>query len=214
MIYFSSVKFSLRLFFVTLISVLLLTLLSVSSARADEKEAKNYVNDIAHRATAIIKRTDISEDMKEKKLTSMFLSNVDTKFIGKFSLGKYWRGLKTSQQKEYLDIYSKYLVGLYVPKFRQYTGDAIRVTDAKEIRPNEYLVQTQIGSGNSLNIIKINYSVQQDPKGLEKFIIFDIIAEGVSLIITQRAEVNSIMADGSFSDLMGLLKSKTGKRST
>jgi phospholipid transport system substrate-binding protein len=195
--------------------VLLILFLTISmfisfSAKADEKEAANFINDLASRVIGIVKREDLSEATKETKLNEIFFRSVDTKWIGRFSLGRYWRVITPEQQKEFLDVYSKYLAGLYVPNFRKYTGDVIKVTNSKEIRPNEYFVQTLLISGtNKAGNIQINYMIKQDSKGIEKFIIFDIIAEGVSLITTQRAELGSVMADNGFNKMMSLLRKKT-----
>ncbi|MCT4635044.1 MAG: ABC transporter substrate-binding protein [Rickettsiales bacterium] len=197
------------------IKVLLILFLTISmfisfSAKADEKEAANFINDLASRVIGIVKREDLSEATKETKLNEIFFRSVDTKWIGRFSLGRYWRVITPEQQKEFLDVYSKYLAGLYVPNFRKYTGDVIKVTNSKEIRPNEYFVQTLLISGtNKAGNIQINYMIKQDSKGIEKFIIFDIIAEGVSLITTQRAELGSVMADNGFNKMMSLLRKKT-----
>lgn len=195
--------------------VLLILLFTISmffsfAAKANEKEAANFINDLASRVIDIVKRGDLSENAKETKLNEIFFRSVDTKWIGKFSLGRYWRTITPEQQKEFLDVYSKYLAGLYVPNFRKYTGDVIKVTNSKEVRPNEYFVQTLLISGeNSAGNIQINYMIKQDSKGIEKFVIFDVIAEGVSLITTQRAELSSVMADNGFNKMMSLLKKKT-----
>lgn len=194
-----------------LILLLMLTSLSFSSiARADAREATNFINDLANRVIDIAKRNDLSEDVKEQKLNKIFFESVDTRWIGKFSLGRYWRVITPDQQKEFLDTYSQYLAGLYVPNFRKYTGNVIKVTNSTEVRPNEYFVQTVLVSGsNAAGDIQINYMMKQDPKGIEKFIIFDVIAEGVSLITTQRSELSSVMSDNGFNKMMALLRKKT-----
>lgn len=200
-----AIKFCLVLFLVSFISFSL-----ASVAKADEKEASDFINDLANRVINIVKREGLSNEAKEAKLNDIFLKSVDTKWIGRFSLGRYWRVITPEQQKEFLNIYSKYLAGLYVPNFRKYTGNVIKVTNSKEVRPNEYFVQTLLISGtNKAGDIQINYMIKQDPKGVEKFIIFDVIAEGVSLITTQRAELSSVMSDNGFNKMMALLRKKT-----
>lgn len=191
-------------------------LVNTSIANANENEAVNFVNDLAARAIDITKNNTLSDHDKEKKLTDIFLASVDTKFIAKFALGKYWRTIDPAQQKAYVDLYTSYLIDMYVPNFRKYTGNVVKVLDAKEVRENEYFVQTELGDGTSEHNIQINYMMHKSPKGLEKFIIFDIIAEGVSLITTQRDEINSIMTEnnGDVNNLMTLLKQKIGHQAS
>lgn len=192
------------------IKLLLIFLCLANTAQATTKDAINYVNDLAHRVIELVKQQDLSEPVKEQKLNVIFLKNVDTRWIGKFSLGQYWRSINPQQQEAFLDLYSKYLTGIYVPNFRKYTGNVVKVLNAKEVRPGEYFVQTVIVNGtDSAGDIHINYMMRQDPKGMESFIIFDVIAEGVSLITTQRAELGSILSNQGFDALIDLLKRKT-----
>ena len=190
------------------IAIIALGLFCHQSAYAAPKDAANFVNDLAARVINIVKRVDIGEKDKEDKLNNIFVQSVDTRWIGKFAMGRYWRNISPDQQAQYLDLYSNYLTGLYVPNFRKYTGNIVKVINATEVRPKEYLVQTELTDElNTINI-KINYRLLQNEQELEKFIIFDVIAEGVSLITTQRAELNSVMAQGDFNALMSLLTRK------
>jgi phospholipid transport system substrate-binding protein len=192
------------------IKLFLVFLCLANTAHATTKDAINYVNDLASRVIELVRQQDLSEKVKEQKLNAIFLKNVDTRWIGKFSLGQYWRSIKPEQQEAFLDLYSKYLTGMYVPNFRKYTGNVVKVLNAKEIRPGEYFVQTVIVNGtDAAGDIHINYMMRQDPNGIEKFIIFDVIAEGVSLITTQRAELGSVLSNQGFDALMSLLKRKT-----
>lgn len=196
-------------FFKRLLNVVVALMLISSSAEATEKEAMNFINDLAERAMDVVKKKDLNNDVKEKRLTEIFLVSVDTQFIGKFSMGRYWRAITPAQQAQYLKLYSQYLTGMYVPNFKKYTGNnVVKVLGAKKVRENEYFVQSQIDSGSGANNIQINYMLRQDPKGIEKFVIFDIIAEGVSLITSQRSEIGSIMDDGGFDHLISLLNRK------
>lgn len=193
----------------TIVGAFLLSLSFQQSAFATTADASNFVNDLAERVISIVKRKDLSEQDKEKKLHDIFVKSIDTKWIGRFSMGKYWRSLNPNQKSSYLNLYSDYLAGLYVPNFRKYTGNVIKIYGSQEVRPNEYLVQTELTDPlNSLNI-KINYRLMKKDSGFENFIIFDVIAEGVSLITSQRAEINSVMEKNNFNHLMDLLTKKT-----
>lgn len=189
--------------------VITFTILLSFNSMATTKEAAGFINDLAERVISLLKKTDITEEEKETQLTEMFLKYVDTRWIGKFAIGKYWRTLNSEQQSNYLGLYSKYLTNLYVPNFRKYTGNVVKVISATETRKNEYLVQTELNDSSKGLSIKIDYRLIQKQEGLENFIIFDVVAEGVSLITTQRAEMNSVMENGNYNKLIDLLTRKT-----
>ncbi len=194
--------------------MVLVTILSISQiASANTKDAANFINDLADRVISILKNPQISTKNKEDQLNSIFIKSVDTKWIGKFAMGKYWRSITPTQQEQYLELYSNYLTGLYVPNFRKYTGNIVKIINVSEVRPKEFLVQTNLtDSLNTMNI-KIDYMLIQQDSGIENFVIFDVIAEGVSLITAQRAEVGSVMKDGNFNSLVALLVKKTSEDS-
>lgn len=189
--------------------IFITTILISFKALATPQEAGSFINDLAERVITLLKKTDLTEQERESQLEDMFLKSVDTKWIGKFAMGKYWRTLTPDQQTKYLNLYSNYLTGLYVPNFRKYTGNVVKVLNATETRQNEYLVQTELNDSSKGLSIKINYRISQKPHGLENFVIFDVVAEGVSLITTQRAEMNSVMENGDFNKLIALLIKKT-----
>jgi phospholipid transport system substrate-binding protein len=196
------------------INFLILTIFMVISAssynaEATTKEASNFISDLADRVINLVQNKNINDKQKEDKLNRIFLENVDTKWIARFSMGRYWRQLSTKQQDSFLNLYSEYLIGLYVPNFRKYTsGNIIKVKNSTQVIAKEYVVQTILVDPVSQSNIKIDYRLIQND-GFEKFVIFDIIAEGVSLITTQRAEINSVMASSGFKVLMDKLKQKT-----
>ena len=192
--------------------MIFVTMLSVSQiASANTKDAANFINDLADRVISILKNPEISTKNKEDQLNAIFIKSVDTKWIGKFAMGKYWHSITPTQQEQYLDLYSNYLTGLYVPNFRKYTGNIVKIINVSEVRPKEFLVQTNLtDSLNTMNI-KIDYMLMQQNSGIENFVIFDVIAEGVSLITAQRAEIGSVMKDGNFNSLVALLVKKTSE---
>lgn len=182
-----------------------------TNAFASTKEASNFVNDLAGRVIEVVVNPKLSDNDKEKKLDQLFSSSVDLKWIAKFSLGKYWRDITPEQQNNFVRLYSLYITNLYVPNFKKYTGNQIKVLKSIMVRENEYLVRTEITDALQSTKINIDYRIMQDDNGTEKFLIFDVIAEGVSLITTQRAELNSIMSNGDFNSLMAQLSSKVRK---
>ncbi len=185
---------------------------NISFATASN-DAANYINDLAERVINIVKKTDLEEKEKESILNEIFIQNVDVKWIGRFAMGKFWRRITPDQQEKFLTIYSDYLTGLYVPNFRKYTGNKVKIVNATEVRPNEFLVQTLLTDSTNNLEIKINYMIIKNGNDFDDFIIFDIIAEGVSLITTQRAEINSTMSNNDFNGLINLLIRKTASSS-
>ena len=73
---------------------------------------------------------------------------------------------------------------------------------------NEYLVKTEIKSENNKSF-RIDYKIRKESDGSYK--IFDIIAEGISMITTQRSEFGSILSRNNISFLIEKLEAKVSQ---
>ena len=189
-------------------SIILLLFIS-NVTYATSQEASSFVSDLANRVINVLKEENSSAKSKEIRLNDLFLTAVDTQWIAKFAMGRYWRSITPAQQETYTNMFSQYLVNIYVPNFKKYTGNIIKVTGVTKTNKNGYIVHTQLTDTLHTINIKIDYNLVQKENEIEQFVIFDIIAEGVSLITTQRAEINSIMSSRGFNSLIKLLKQKT-----
>lgn len=191
-----------------LIFSLLMLVSTPTLTLANEKDASNFINDLSYRVIEIVKSNNQPDQDKEIKLNNIFLESVDTKWIGRFAIGKFWRTITSPQQENFLNLYSKYLTGLYVPNFKKYTGNTVTVTSVKSLGTNEYIVSTHLVDSAKTMDIKIDYRLVHKNSNKEHFVIIDVVAEGVSLITTQRAELTSVMENNGFDSLIALLKQK------
>ena len=165
-------------------------LLIVNIAHADTNGAKDYIVNLGTQVVSVLKKdSDIND--RVRGLKDVFAEEIDTQWIGKFVLGKYWRQATPEQQEKFLKLYKDYLLLNYVPHFKNYTGETFTVTNVRDDGDGEYLVQTQILRTNGEPPVKVDYRVRQKDS---KYQIFDIIAEGISVITTHRSEFGSVIA--------------------
>jgi phospholipid transport system substrate-binding protein len=172
--------------------------LSEQGISAPEK----FVQETSDRVMNLLKST-ASDSEKKKKLVSIFLDATDTDWMGKFVLGKHWQALSDQDKRKYLEVYRDYLVASYVPKFRDFNNQEVVVRGIKELSAGSYQVITDITSPSS--IVRVEYRIKSTGNAYK---IHDIIAEGVSLLTTQRSEFSSIMNSEGFESLINRLKNK------
>lgn len=189
-----------------LIAFLLLFSSEVVNAHAIEcSEGGAFVESLSSDVIKITANDKLSFSQKEIDLTNIFKSRVDTDWMGKFALGRNWRSIKEDQQKEYLSAYQSYLINTYVPKFKAYKNQQVIIVGTTPLkRDGESLVETKVSSAGEPDI-SLTYRVRKDDAC---FVIRDIVAEGVSLINTQRQDFSSTYRNKGFDKLVALLKSK------
>jgi len=194
-------KIEVKKFIIILISGLFFS----SFAYASVEAVTDFVNRASDKTLSIVGNKQMSDEEKVKELNRLFEDSMDVDWIAKFVMGRYWREATKSQKEEYIKVYKKFLINSYVPKFREYTDQKIEFKNVIKEQEGEYLVQTEIQKPGD-PAIRIDYKIRQMGNG--DFLIFDIIAEGISLITTQRSDFGSILSRKGVDYLIERLKAK------
>lgn len=185
---------------------LLLTVFFSFAAQADEQGARNFAESTANSAVAVL-ASNASDSAKMAELEGLFVDSVDTNWIGRFVLGRHWRNLDDSSQKEYLNSYKDFLVKHYTQNFKEYSeGTKFEITHSNEIKKNQYRVSMSINRPTNAQPVKVDYRVRQNGNN---YSIIDIVVEGVSLLNTQRSEFSSVIQRKGVDHLIEQLKAKS-----
>ncbi len=176
-----------------------------SSAYATQEGAKDFIKNVSEKAIILIQDKKTTDSVKQKELVSLFEQSVDTDWIAKFAMGSHWKHATDKQKEQYTKLHHQFLINSYVPKFKQYTNQKIVLKKTFSESDNEYLIETEIlqEKGPAINV---SYKVRESEDG--KYRIFDVVAEGVSLITTQRSEFGSILSRKGVDYLIKQLKAK------
>lgn len=183
----------------------LLVMLFAFTAQADENGARNFAEKTANEAVSVLGSTQ-SDDAKMKKLEGLFVKTVDTEWIGRFVMGRYWKEMSPTQQKSYLKTYQDFLVKHYTANFKEYSeGTTFKITRSTPMPNNQFLVSMDIERPSNPQPVKVDYRVRS--KG-SKYSIIDIVVEGVSLLNTQRSEFSSVVQRDGVDHLIEQLQAK------
>jgi phospholipid transport system substrate-binding protein len=188
-----------------LTTFLMLNLSIFTSANATAAGAEDFVKQLSDKVIELVKNKNENELIKDKQLSKLFEESVDTQWISKFVMGNHWKDASETQKRVYLELYRKFLLSNYIPKLKSYANQEIKFKNVFDEGENEYLIETSIvqPDGSSVNV---DYKVRK--YGENKYLIFDVIAEGVSLITTQRSEFASILSRKGVDYLIKKLKMK------
>ena len=150
----------------------------------------------------------ITQTEKEEQFGELFDTNFDVPSISRFVLGKYWKQASLDQKKKFITAFRNYIVKTYSSRFNEYSGETLQLVNFEnESNPKIFLVHTVLEREDA-PMIKVDWRIGRKK---DKFVILDIIIEGISLAITQRSEFVSVIDqnEGSIDQLIRLLKEKT-----
>ena len=168
----------------------------------------SYVISTTEKAINTLTDESINQQEKEVRFGKLFDENFDIPSISRFVLGKYWKSATTAQKKEFIVTFRNYIVKTYSSRFSEYSGEKLSLINSEnESNPKLFVVHTALNREDAPPI-KVDWRV-----GLKKdrYVILDIIIEGISLAVTQRSEFVSVIEqnDGNVDNLIRLLKEKT-----
>lgn len=163
---------------------------SVSDAR--QAESEKFIRNMGDEALGFLSDNRLSVDQKSVAFRKLLNKNFDMGTISRFALGRNWRTATPAQKKEYQSLVKNMIVDVYSQRFSDYQGESFTVKSSRPTGKRDYLVSSLIVPSNGQKI-KVDWRVRDD-KG--RFQIIDVIIEGVSMTLTQRAEFASVIQRG------------------
>ncbi|MBW1866075.1 MAG: ABC transporter substrate-binding protein [Deltaproteobacteria bacterium] len=138
---------------------------------------------------------------KKEKLRSIFDNIFDYVELSKRTLGRNWKKLDTKQRDEFVKLYRKLLDSVYMERLLAYKDEKVIFSKESMISEKKGEVFSNIDTGDKL--IPINYRLILKEN---KWKVYDIIIEGVSLVKNYRSQFNAILAKNEPEELLKILK--------
>ncbi|MDZ5762531.1 ABC transporter substrate-binding protein [Candidatus Cyrtobacter comes] len=188
---------------------LMIFFLASASFASEEQNIRNFINSVVQNVLDIASSSQ-TEPMKKKELISLFHNVVDSNWMSRFAIGNEWKNLNAEQQQDYTLSYERYIECLYVEKFKIYDGrQENKIISIKELPRGQASVETKITAARGDQDVTILYRLRRDQNNNWK--VIDIIAEGISLMTTQRSDFKSEISQHGLSSLLQNIKEKTKK---
>jgi phospholipid transport system substrate-binding protein len=130
---------------------------------------------------------------------------IDFEEAARLAVGRAWQQASPEQRKKLVEEFRSMLVRTYSNAIEAYAGQTMKVMPVR-MKPEatEVTVQNQFVRGNG-QPVKIDYSMRKTDKGWK---IYDIVAEGVSLVLTYRSEFDVIVKQDGIEGLIKRLAQK------
>lgn len=192
-----------------LISALFLLLLLATAGTAADLSPTEQVKEGADK---LIKRLSDpamqKEENKEQALESLRATAeqyVDFRLATMYSIGKPWLKMSKQMQDDLTEAFINLLQRTYLQRIPVYTGQEVNYT--KEIiQGRKAKVFTEIIDNDK----KISVEFRLRDNG-QQWMIYDVVAEGVSMVSNYRTQFSQILSDGSPEDLLRMIREKITK---
>jgi phospholipid transport system substrate-binding protein len=127
----------------------------------------------------------------------------------KRSLGRHWAARTQAERDEFVKLFGDLLERSYISKIELYGGEKIQyVTD--KVEGDQASVMSKL-------LTKTNTEVPIEYRMLKKgdrWLVYDVIIEGVSLVSNYRTQFNKIIQTSSYAELVKKMKSRQEETSS
>jgi phospholipid transport system substrate-binding protein len=114
----------------------------------------------------------------------------------KRALGRHWQSLNDSQQREFVSLFTDLLERAYIMRIEQYSGERI-VYAGDSAEGESAIVKTRFVTKQGTEI-PVDYRLLR--RG-DRWLVFDVFVEGVSLVANYRTQFDRIMRTASYQEL-------------
>jgi phospholipid transport system substrate-binding protein len=125
---------------------------------------------------------------------------------GKRTLGQHWQSLSESQQREFVSLFTDLLERSYLARIEKYGGEQI-VYEGDSIDGDLATVRTKFVTKQGTEV-PVDYRLQR--RG-DRWLVYDVFVEGVSLVANYRAQFDRIMRTSSYQELARRLRASNAE---
>ena len=126
--------------------------------------------------------------------------------IARRSLGRHWAARSEAEQKEFVGLFGDLLERAYISKIDTYGGEKIVYTGERS-EGDIAIVTTKLISKSGTEV-PIDYRMLRKS---ERWLVYDVNIEGVSLVSNYRTQFNKIIQTSSYAELVKKMKTKQGE---
>jgi phospholipid transport system substrate-binding protein len=177
-----------------------------SRAEAALSWAAAYIRRVGDELAAIVATAGSSESRRQR-LRSFLDRVVDIDGVARFCLGRFWYQATLAQQQEYLRLFHGVLTNAVLGRVGDYEHGEVRVViERPETRDGAVHVSTLV-ERTGAPPVQVTWAVSPEADNPR---ILDVIAEGVSLRLTMRADYNAYLTrhGDSVGALIGALRAQ------
>ncbi len=197
-----------KIIFVIFVGISYLLLSSTCMMAA---EPRNLIMETLNRGLTILKDPSwsVSEKIQERrqKYFEEISPIIDFEEISKRALGEYWRERSDKEKKEFVELFTEFLLNNYIEKIYHCSREEI-VCLGEKLKNNCSKVKIKFIT-NKGKKIKVNFCLLYKQG---KWKVYDMIFKRISLTNHYRRQFDSILDTSSYEKLFQKLKEKMAKQ--
>lgn len=144
-------------------------------------------------------------DVRRTQIRKVAENIFDYQDTARRALGQHWSARTPQQQQEFVKLFADLLDRSYISKIEVYHGERVKYV-GESIDGQESVVKTLISTKQGSDV-PVDYRMHLQNG---RWLVYDVIIEGVSLVSNYRTQFNKIVQTESYEALVQRLRAKEG----
>jgi phospholipid transport system substrate-binding protein len=173
------------------------------SAPVQTQDAAGFIDRLGERALAAV-AGGADPAQRVGTVAELLEEAADLDLIARLVLGRHWQQASGAQRQEYLRLFRSYARDSLARRFDDYAGGGtFSVTGSRPVGPDDTAVSTRVTLAGGKPPVAIDWRVRREG---DRFVVIDVVAEGVSLLVTNRAQFESVISSRGLDGLLAQMR--------
>ena len=174
-------------------------------------EPTEQVKETTDKIIAIVSDPALKESERSEEKKELLRNVVDERFdweeMTRRSLARHWSKRTDEEKREFIALYAQLLERTYMDRVEGYSGEQVAY-EGERVEGDYAIVKVRITTPKDTEI-PVKYRVRK--KG-DKWLVYDVYVEGVSLVNNYRVQFNNVISRSSYEKLVKKLRAKVAEK--
>ncbi len=189
--------------------------LGVRTAMAgpDVDAARAVIQDLGTEVLEVLGPEGQKDEQQLEKLTKLLKEAIDLDMTGRLILARNWRQASEEQRQAYLDLFRPYALDNLASKIRASSAEIplenFEIVKGEAVGKSDVLVSTDL-YWPGYPPYRLDWRLRSQEDGSLQAI--DVLVEGISMVVTQRAEFASVIERGGLDSLLDRMRDQVKRQ--
>jgi phospholipid transport system substrate-binding protein len=148
---------------------------------------------------------------RRQRVRQIILDTFDFEEMARLALGPSWDGLTPQQRTQFVSLFGTLCEGSYNGLVLRFLPERPSIYGTESIAQDRAVVQTTLVDQKTNGELPVEYRLIHQG---QRWAVFDVIVDGVSLALSYRAQFDQIIQRSSYDTLLHRIKSKAEEGSS
>lgn len=182
------------------VTMLVLAGLGVAWAGPPTDQLREYTEHVVR----VLEDPALREEDRRAAVRRIAHEVFDVQETARRALGRHWHGRTPAEREEFVQLFAELMESTYISRIDLYGGERLRFVDEK-IDGEHAVVRARIVTRGGTEVPVEGRMLRRG----DRWLIYDVVIEGVSLIANYRSQFDRIIRSSSFADLVKRLRDRT-----